>query len=67
MEKTKKVIERIQKQFGNNIIIDNKALTISGGLGEFDGRVNFDEFVKILDTALYKAKHEGKNRVIIVK
>jgi diguanylate cyclase (GGDEF)-like protein len=42
------------------------SVTISIGLAEFSERINSDEaVVKAADNALYRAKHEGRNRVMV--
>lgn len=53
--------KRIHKEV-NKILIDKKPLTVSVGVGLFDGEMSFDEFVNNADVALYKAKNLGRNR-----
>lgn len=38
-------------------------LTVSVGLGEFDGKSTAEQFIEQVDRAMYRAKNEGKNRV----
>lgn len=49
----------------NKILVGNKPLTVSIGVGVFDGKMTFEEIVKKADIALYKAKELGRNRTEI--
>jgi len=64
LEKGFNIAERIRKSISKNIIINSKPVTISGGIGEYKGEKPIDFFRKI-DEALYKAKNNGKNKIVI--
>ncbi|TYB88862.1 MAG: GGDEF domain-containing protein [Kosmotoga sp.] len=58
-----KVCERIKKELASaNYNIDFK-VTLSGGVVQWSGE-NINELVKNVDSLLYKAKNEGKDRFI---
>jgi len=56
------VAERLKKNVSQRIKIDMKPVTISGGIGEYNGE-NPMEFFEKIDSALYKAKNTGKNKI----
>ncbi|MEZ0238986.1 MAG: diguanylate cyclase, partial [Methylophilaceae bacterium] len=37
--------------------------TVSIGLGLFSGRINMEDILAKADTAMYQAKHDGRNRI----
>ena len=41
-------------------------VTASMGVVEFTGKESIEELVELLDKALYEAKKEGKNRVVVI-
>ena len=62
------VVERIRKQFENNkVTVGNATLaaTASFGIAGFRGTKppDLDALVARADTALYAAKHNGRNRI----
>lgn len=62
-----KLTERIINIINNTIIIfDNKKLnfTISCGISEIPLNYTYKEAIKFVDEKLYKAKKEGKNKII---
>jgi len=56
------VAQRLKKNVSQRIKIDMKTVTISGGIGEYQGE-NPIEFFEKIDNALYKAKNTGKNKI----
>ncbi|WP_409304079.1 sensor domain-containing diguanylate cyclase [Peribacillus sp. SCS-155] len=62
------VAERIRKRTEMTISPTGKPITISMGIGkDFDKTHDFDELLHISDQALYKAKKEGRNKVVAVQ
>ena len=62
------VAEQLRSIIAAQGFVDDKGagphqVTISLGVAEFDGQENALEFVERADTALYRAKEEGRNRV----
>ena len=64
IKEAKEIAERIRKNV-QNIKIDNKSVTISGGVGEYRGEDSI-EFFKKVDSALYEAKNSGKNKIVSI-
>lgn len=56
--------KRLHKKV-NEILVDNKPLTVSIGVAIFDGKMSFEEIVNKADIALYQAKESGRNRTEI--
>ncbi len=42
-------------------------ITISAGIASSSGANSYTEVIEMADAALYRAKHEGKNRVVVAK
>lgn len=67
LENTKKVFEDIRKNFENNLIVVGElefSYTVS--IGAFYGNSNnLTQMLKVSDEALYEAKENGRNQVII--
>ncbi len=70
-EKAYEIAERIRKRVENNLIkLDNNLVlkpTVSIGVAcsEKEGTYMFEELFSIADKRLYKAKKQGKNRVVV--
>ena len=65
LDEAYKVSERILKTVPQKIKINLEPITISGGIGEYEGENPRDFFEKIDDT-LYIAKKSGKNKILKV-
>ena len=60
-----KVAERIRARCEEELVLpDGRTVTASIGIIEVDRRENFEENLSRLDDHLYKAKSDGRNRVI---
>jgi len=57
--------ERIRKSIENLHIIQNYKITISIGVTLYKKDKNMNELVKEADIALYKAKQNGRNQVLM--
>ncbi|WP_457560090.1 GGDEF domain-containing protein [Caminibacter sp.] len=64
--KAVKIAERIKNAISKNIRLENKPVTISGGVGEYTGKYSKYHFLNEIDKALYLAKNSGKNRIITI-
>ncbi len=62
--------ERIRKAFAGQIFASNGdgdvSVTVSLGLAQFRPGENMEGFIRRADQALYDAKHQGKNNVVVV-
>ena len=70
VDKAKMVAERIRKSAENKNLIDNfenKKITLSAGVASTENNnvSNAIELVGLADKAVYKAKKEGRNRVVV--
>lgn len=57
------VAERIRQDIDSFHFKNRIKITISAGVGQLQKNDDFDEFIKRIDQALYRAKKAGKNRV----
>ncbi|MFJ8265684.1 sensor domain-containing diguanylate cyclase [Peribacillus asahii] len=65
IEMSKTIAERIRKTIEDTISPTGKLITISIGIGHFPNTANnFTDLFSVVDKALYKAKQEGRNRVV---
>lgn len=65
LEDAMKVAERIRSRSERELILpDGKTVTSSVGVIEIDGKTDFENNLLRLDRLLYKAKNQGRNRVI---
>lgn len=63
------IIEKTRKNFGNvkHDYINNEKITFSAGISTYDGKSSIYKWLDQADKALYQAKNEGRNKVIIYK
>ena len=64
LKEAKFIADRIRIKISEKININNNPVTISAGIGEYNGE-DSNEFFQKVDKALYMAKKTGKNKVII--
>jgi diguanylate cyclase (GGDEF)-like protein len=59
--------DRLRKKVEEHVAVDQHGkeykVTISMGVASFTGKETMEELIKLADTALYKAKETGRNRV----
>lgn len=68
IEVTQTIAERIRKKTETTICLIGKPITLSLGVGSLPNTAySFQELFSKADKALYKAKREGRNRVVIAK
>ena len=61
----KEILDKIRIDV-NNVVFDNDVMiSISAGIKEWDGVQNIEDLMIDADMLLYKAKNEGKNKVVI--
>lgn len=66
----KKVLEQIRvafkkiKQFSESGVF---SVTFSAGIADLEPTTNLDELIETADSALYLAKHEGKNCIVVTE
>ena len=67
-EETYKLIEDLRLQFSKIIYSDTKGdfnTTFSAGIASSPPHNNMDQLITAADKALYKAKHQGRNQIIL--
>jgi len=63
-EKTLEISEKIRKKIEDFNFYKNLKVTASFGVAEYTKGISYDELFVLADSALYKAKKNGKNRVV---
>ena len=63
IEKARGLGEKLRQSVEKNAFPRQVPVTISLGVGQYDGSENFEACFQRIDAALYKAKEEGRNRV----
>ena len=67
LEKAKKLSARLKKAIHSDNMLKRYNLTVSGGITEFKKRDNKKRIKERADKALFKAKHEGRDRFVAVR
>ena len=58
--------EKLRKEIsGTPFIFNNKDISLSASFGVAEGNADLDTLLNRADTAMYKAKEEGRNRVVV--
>jgi len=65
LESAYKLAEKLRKVVENYNFIEKANITASFGVAEIDSAENIDDLIKRADDALYRAKRNGRNRVVI--
>jgi len=63
LEEAYKIAERLRNSIKEKIQINSKPVTVSVGVGSYNGEGMFS-FIQRVDEAVYKAKKSGKDRVV---
>ncbi|GIU68688.1 MAG: hypothetical protein KatS3mg001_538 [Candidatus Pacearchaeota archaeon] len=61
-----KIIKRVQNSIKNDSFLKKYKITFSGGLTEYRDKDTKTSFKKRADSALYKAKKSGRDRVVVL-
>ncbi|MDD5118322.1 MAG: diguanylate cyclase [Sulfuricurvum sp.] len=64
-EGTIALAERLRKEIEKSVFVNVEKLTISIGVAQYNGDESIESFVKKADDAMYQAKREGKNKVVV--
>lgn len=69
ISKVYSIIDKMRKNFGNikHSYLNNESITFSAGICKYAGTSEISKWIEKSDEALYQAKTEGRNRVIIYK
>lgn len=65
MEGTIAFAERLRKEIEHSTFKDIGSITVSLGVARYDGVESIESFIKKADDAMYTAKKQGKNRVVV--
>ncbi|MDP1784433.1 MAG: diguanylate cyclase, partial [Sulfuricurvum sp.] len=57
--------ERLRKKIEHSTFKDICPITVSLGVAQYDGVESIESFIKKADDAMYEAKKQGKNRVVV--
>ena len=62
-ERARLVAERVRQSIGNQPIVDQLQVTVSIGVSQWRSGQDIHDLLHSADLALYRAKHNGRNRV----
>ncbi|HEX5670288.1 MAG TPA: GGDEF domain-containing protein, partial [Sulfuricurvum sp.] len=57
--------QRLRKEIEHSVFNDVGRITISLGVAQYNNMESIESFIKKADDAMYKAKEQGKNRVVV--
>jgi len=63
IDETEKIAQKLRQKIKENIFIDGLRITCSIGIAEFTDDDSSSSIIKKVDTALYRAKENGRDRV----
>ena len=66
-EGTIALAERLKKEIEHSTFKEVAHITVSIGVAQYNGTESIESFVKKADDAMYQAKEEGKNKVVVSK
>ncbi len=67
LEKAKKITSRLRGAIKLDKVLKKYKITVSGGLTQFRKRDSKKRFKERADKALYKAKHAGRDRFVVLE
>lgn len=67
LERGKMIAERIRVSIEHKVFPEVRRVTCSFGVGQYNTNENMESFINRVDSALYEAKHSGRNRVAYSK
>ncbi len=63
LSEARKITERIRQAIATHDFVDGLKITVSGGIGQYKNETT-TQFIHSVDASLYKAKRNGKNRIV---
>jgi diguanylate cyclase (GGDEF)-like protein len=66
-EEASELAEKIRRVLGTHPFEKAGAVTVSCGITQFRKKEDLNSFIKRADDALYRAKDQGRNRVVVEK
>ncbi|MFZ2891377.1 diguanylate cyclase [Sulfuricurvum sp.] len=59
------IAEKLRQRVENHPFGLNTTLTLSIGISQYDPNTSIDDTIKLADTAMYKAKYQGRNQTVL--
>ena len=67
LEKAKKITARLRTAIKSDSMLKKYGVSVSGGLTQFKKKDTKKKFKQRADKALYKAKHTGRDKFVVIK
>ena len=67
LKKAKQIASRLKRSIKSDSVLKRYNITVSGGLTQFKKRDSKKTFKARADKALYKAKHQGRDRFVVLE